>query len=324
MRRFILSIVFPVIFCAWGFSQTNKISFDIIGGLQDEFLEKRIEQNTSKLILLLNDSYIKNASQPEFDPKIITTEGIEKISDLWKDSHFRCATSQISENIVQKNEMFQIRNVPFIFGASDKFDIVLEYTFDGRIADFYIALETHQYKSVLDATSVIDRTRREIILNFLENLRTSYIRKDIDYIEKLYSDKALIITGKVLKAEEISTEHVQNSLTKTQIEYQVQTKSEYIARLKSVFSNISYLRLDFRDVEVLKHRKHPNFYGIKLRQTWETPRYKDDGLLFLLVQFKENEDPIIWVRTWQDAQLTSPDDEFGFHNFKISAANIAN
>ena len=322
MKRIFTYTLALIFFSLTSYTQVNKISFDIIGGIKDNLLEQKIEQNTSRLLLKINEAFSKGAELPLFDQKVITPEGVEKITDLWKDSHFYCMSERIAENAVQKNETFQVRNIPFFFGNTDKFDVVLEYSSDGRIDDFYIALEAHQYKSVLDATSVIDKTRREIILNFLENLRTSYVKKDINYIEKLYSDKALIITGKILKAEQISTDHVQNSLTKNQIEYQVHTKSEYIARLKSVFSNISYLRLDFQNMEVLKHRKHPNFYGIKLRQTWETSNYKDDGLLFLLVQFKENEDPIIWVRTWQDAQHTSADDEFGFHNFKISAANI--
>lgn len=303
------------------YSQVTRISLKIIGGIQDGMTKQSIEKNTSQLLIKINEAFINGYDLPKFDEKFITQGGIEKITDLWKDSRFYCSAASFSENVLQKDDLYQIRNVPFIFGNSDKFDIVLEYSFDGRIDDFYIALDAHQYKSVLDATSVIDKTRREIILNFLENLRTSYVKKDINYIEKLYSDKALIITGKVLKTEEISTDHVQNNFTKNQIEYQVSTKSEYIAKLNNVFNSISYLRLDFKNIEVVKHRKHPNFYGIMLQQIWDTQKYKDDGLLFLLVQFKENENPIIWVRTWQDAQKTSENDAFGLHNFKISAGD---
>jgi hypothetical protein len=302
-------------------SQVQRVSFIINGGIQDEFLKKKIETNTTKLLLKLNEAFAKGIEMPQFDEKVITSTGIEKILSLWKDSHFYCVAERISENVLQKDNYYQIRNLPFIFGNSDKFDIVIEYMPDGRIDDFYIGLEAHQYKTVLDNTSVIDQTRREIILNFLENLRTSYIKKDIDYIGKLYSDKALIITGKVLKVENIPTDHIQPTLTKNQIEYQVSTKAEYIARLQSVFRSISYLRLDFKDIKVEKHRKYPNFYGISLQQTWDTQKYKDDGLLFLLVQFKDNEDPIIWVRTWQDALNTPSSDVFGFHNFKISSGD---
>jgi DNA-binding protein YbaB len=304
------------------FSQTTKVSLQVIDGIQDKLLKTRIEQNSSALLTKLNEACLKNMDELQLDDKIVTPEGIEKIKDLWKEGHFQCAKKQISEIVVQKGDLYQIRNIPVIYGDSDRFDVVIEYCSDGKISDLYIALEAHQYKSVLDATSVIDRTRREIILGFLENLRTAYVKKDIDYIEKLYSEKALIITGKIIKSENISTDNYKHSLTKNQIEYQVQTKSEYINKLKNVFSNIKYLKLDFKDIAVVKHRKYPNFYGIQLNQIWDASNYKDNGLLFLLVQFKDNEDPIIWVRTWQDAEKTPANEIFDLHNFKISDSKI--
>lgn len=322
MNPKIYFIILSVSFHLACFSQTTQVSFQVIDGIQDKLLKTRIEQNSSALLTKLNEAYFNNINEPLLDDRFITPEGIEKIKDLWKDGHFHCTKRQISEIVVQKGDLYQIRNIPVIYGDSDRFDVVIEYCSDGKISDFYIALEAHQYKSVLDATSVIDRTRREIILGFLENLKTAYVKKDIDYIEKLYSDKALIITGKVLKPENVSSDSYQSSLTKPQIEYQVLTKSEYIYKLKNVFSYIKYLKLDFKDVAVVKHRKHPNWYGIRLRQIWDTSNYKDDGLLFLLVQFKENEDPIIWVRTWQDAEKTPIDEIFDLHNFKISDSTI--
>jgi len=320
MKYIILFLIFvaPIIECN---SQVAKVSFLVNDGVNDGLLKKSIESNTSKLLNKINEAFNKGEENPQFDEKIITSSGIEQIQSLWNDSRFYCTSDKIVENILQKENHYQARNLPFMFNNSDKFDVVLEYLPDGRINDFYIGLEAHQYKSVLDNTSVIDRTRREIILNFLENLRTAYVKKDIDYIQKLYSDKALIIIGKVLKPESISTDNIQPTLSKNQIEYQVMTKSEYINRLNKVFVNIKYLHLDFKNIEVVKHRKYPNFYGVLLEQSWETSSYRDDGLLFLLVQFKENEDPIIWVRTWQDAKNTPAGDVFGLHNFKISGSD---
>lgn len=323
MKKILLLFILCLPFISYP-SNLSKVIVQVIAGVQDVGLKQKIEYNTSQLLTKLNEAFDKGYENPYMDDRIITQNGIEKISELWKDSHFYCASDKIVENILQKDNVYQIRNIPLVFGQADKFDIVIEYLPDGRIEDFYIGLDAHQYKSVLDATSVIDQTRREIILNFLENFRTAYVKKDIDYIENLYSDKALIITGKVLKPQNISTDQFQQNFTKNQIEYQVSTKSEYINRLRNVFKGISYLRLDFRNIEVVKHRKHPNFYGVILQQTWDTPNYKDDGLLFLLVQFKDNEDPIIWVRTWQDAKNTPESDVFGLHNFKITTGEIVN
>lgn len=314
-------ILIAVLYAFSGFSQTNRISFQIIDGIQDDSLRQKLEQNSTKLFAKLNEAFSKSFELPLLDEKTITPEGIEKIMDLWRDGRFYCPADKIAEIISHKGDGFQIRNIPIIYGKEDKFDVVIEYSSDGRITDFYIALDAHQYKTVMDATSVIDRTRREIIANFLENLRTAYVKKDISYIEKLYSDKALIITGKVLKTGDVSTDQFQKSLTKDQIKYQILTKTEYMSKLLKVFKSISYLRLDFKDVSVERSKKHVNFYGIKLRQIWESSGYKDDGLLFLMVQFKDNEDPVIWVRTWQDTQKTPSEDVFDMHNFKISTGN---
>jgi hypothetical protein len=65
----------------------------------------------------------------------------------------------------------------------------------------HFGLEITQYKNVINSNSVIDKTRREIILNFIENFRTAYIRKDIDFIEKVFSEHALIITGRVVQQQ---------------------------------------------------------------------------------------------------------------------------
>jgi hypothetical protein len=314
-------ILIAVLYAFSGFSQANKISFQIIDGIQDDSLRQKLEQNSTKLFAKLNEAFSKSYELPLLDEKTITPEGLEKIMDLWRDGRFYCPADKIAEIISHKGDGFQIRNIPIIYGKEDKFDVVIEYSSDGRITDFYIALDAHQYKTVMDATSVIDRTRREIIANFLENLRTAYVKKDISYIEKLYSDKALIITGKVLKTGDVSTDQFQKSLTKDQIKYQILTKTEYMSKLRKVFNSISYLRLDFKDVSVERSKKHVNFYGIKLRQIWESSGYKDDGLLFLMVQFKDNEDPVIWVRTWQDTQKTPSEDVFDMHNFKISTGN---
>jgi hypothetical protein len=314
-------ILFTVLFATLGFSQSGRVSFQIIDGIQDDSLRQKLEQNSTKLLTKLNDAFTKKAEQPLLDEKSITSEGLEKIMDLWRDGRFYCPADKIAEIISKRGEGYQIRNIPIIYGNNDKFDVVIEYNAEGKITDFFIALDAHQYKTVLDATSVIDRTRREIIANFLENLRTAYVKKDISYIEKLYSDKALIITGKVLKPGNVSTDQFQKSLTKNQIEYQVLTKAEYMTKLRKVFSNISYLRLDFKNVSVERSRKFANFYGIKLQQIWESSGYKDDGLLFLMVQFKDNEDPVIWVRTWQDAKVTPTEEAFDLHNFKISTGN---
>ena len=115
---------------------------------------------------------------------------------------------------------------------------------------------------------------------------------------------------------------MKNSFTETEVEYQVLTKQQYIERLKDVFDNASYIRLNFDKIEVERHRKFPNYYGVLLNQKWISSNYEDNGILFLLIQFKESKDPVIWVRTWQNADSTVEEEVFGLCNFKINQDEI--
>jgi hypothetical protein len=60
----------------------------------------------------------------------------------------------------------------------------------------------------------------------------------------------------------------------------------------------------FSDPEVVRSKKNPNFFGVTLHQHWKADRYEDDGYVFLLWEFHENDEPpIIHVRTWQPDKM---------------------
>ena len=57
--------------------------------------------------------------------------------------------------------------------------------------------------------------------------------------------------------------------------------------------------MQFKEIRVRRHKKIPEVYGITLRQDWRTPHYHDEGYLFLLIDFRQIDQPLIRVRTWQ-------------------------
>jgi hypothetical protein len=323
MKKNLLPLLLLLIpfFC---FSQTKDVSVTITGGISNSSIKKKIEANTSTLFSAINTAYLFNKTDIKLSEKYATINAIEQINEFWDKNAFYCTTNSIKEQLLGRNNLYQMRNIPCVFGNDEQLDVVINYTSDGIINDFYVALELNQYKNVMDAKGVVDQTRREIILNFIENLRTSYIKKDIDFIETLYSDNALIITGKVIKKANGNSDYMRNNLSNKQVEYQVSTKKEYIERLKGIFSNTPYLKLDFNSIDVTRHKKYSNFYGVLLKQRWATPNYVDNGILFFLIQFRDEEDPIIWVRTWQDANETTESEVLGFHNFKIVTGEFYN
>ena len=89
-----------------------------------------------------------------------------------------------------------------------------------------------------------------------------------------------------------------------EIVYRTQNKQQYLSRLKQTFRNNKYIKVTFSDPEVVRSKKNPNFFGVTLHQHWKADRYEDDGYVFLLWEFHENDEPpIIHVRTWQPDKM---------------------
>ena len=129
--------------------------------------------------------------------------------------------------------------------------------------------------------------------------RSAYNRKDIPLIASMYSDDVLIITGKVIRP----TGDKMSGMDQETVKYVKQNKEQYMTRLQSVFNNNKYVNIGFDDISVLHHPGAENIYGVTLRQAWRTSNYSDDGWLFLAIEFNDNSDMLIHVRTWQPYML---------------------
>ena len=141
-----------------------------------------------------------------------------------------------------------------------------------------------------------DAERRRTILNYMEHLRTSYTTKDIDFLEQLFSENALIIVGTVVRTNP-RTEN--GYLSPSQVIYNVKSKRQYLERLKQVFQANKKIGLTFSDFHIMRHPTQPGIYGVSLRQGYSSDLYSDDGYLFLLWDFRDENAPQIHVRTWQ-------------------------
>lgn len=142
-----------------------------------------------------------------------------------------------------------------------------------------------------------DARRRHTILNYCEHLRTAYTTKDIDFLRQVFSDKALIIVGNVVKAAASDGK----CIAEPRVTYAIHTKQEYMARLAKVFSLNSKIDVKFSGFRILRHPTMDGIYGVTLRQRYRSDRYSDDGYLFLLWDFRDKSMPVIHVRTWQPA-----------------------
>lgn len=150
-----------------------------------------------------------------------------------------------------------------------------------------------------------DAKRRHTILNYCEHLRTAYTTKDIDFLRQVFSDKALIIVGNVVRPTSADGRCVADA----RVSYAIRSKQEYIARLAKVFSTNSKVDVRFSDFRILRHPTMDGIYGVTLRQQYSSDRYSDDGYLFLLWDFRDRSMPVIHVRTWQPASSVADGSE---------------
>lgn len=199
------------------------------------------------------------------------------------------------------------RSVPMVFsfkGNRRQFveDIVFTFDSEGKICDLAFSMDRETVQGIVSQTAWTEEARI-ILISFLENYKTAYALKRLDYISSVFDDDALIITGRVLRNVKGPNEYSNNRyVTLTR-----QNKANYIKNLGRVFASQEYINLQFSDCEVMKLGKGEQLFGIKIRQEYFSTTYSDSGYLFILVDLRDYRRPVIHVRTWQDA----PDKDFG-------------
>jgi len=268
---------------------------------------------------------------------ILTTKGLpmddfslKSLLRLWAVTPFYCDDEEVVERVwVFKDGSMMVSHIPLIitpegeeFGLGTYQEAVVEFDARGNLTDFRFALDAHMSESMNRCGDVASKEKQMIILQYVERFRTAYNQKDIETIENLFSEDALIITGKVVSATSRPGEMKLRAPKK--VEYSKQTKQQYIINLKKAFRRNKWIDVKFSQIGengenggcagITQSKKDPTKFGVRLRQEWKSSTYSDEGYLFLLWEFPEDgRDPIIHVRTWQpeyvDGQRQEPDDD---------------
>ena len=291
--------------CMLGGNVLAQYSTDFfLTDMQDEVVKERVQQSLTKLLTEVNMAQFERR-QPELVGCGLDGGAVSDVMALWKTSPFRCAETEVIEKCLQTPSGYQVRNIPLVmepldpeaYGDDTYQEAVVNFSRSGEITGVYFAIGMHLYSKVIRSNiTVTDLRRRQVILDFVENFRTAYNRKDLVFLDQVFSDNALIITGKVVK----SVKGGDNPFRLNHdIEYKRQTKQEYMANLRNVFNSNKMIRVIFDDIKVVKHPAKEHYYGVTLKQGFTSDRYHDVGYVFLLMDFKDETNPMIHVRTWQ-------------------------
>lgn len=304
--------------------KANNVTFTVSDGIDNGAVKSKIERTISRMLSEINAAQEAGRSLNFSAMGNIGTRVQQSMAMLWENSPFMCTDEEIIEHCLTTGSGYQIRNIPLMmkptgereFGEDEYQEAVISFDKQGNIESFYLSISMNLYMNVIKSNlELTDLRRRQLILDYVEQFRTAYNQKDINFLNQVFSEDALIITGKV-----ITTKHAEG-FTSQKIQYNKQSKEQYIRNLRGVLQRNSYIKVTFDEIEVMRHPVNPNFYGVTLLQGWTSGRYHDDGYLFLLWDFTNEDAPQIHVRTWQPDKIGGkplPKDEvFSLSDFDI-------
>lgn len=326
-KSFVILLCMLLSLCA------NAVTVTISEGTSDPLLKKRIEHNASVLLTEINRAQIRN-SELDFTYVLqsLPKEVKESMGAGWEVSPFRCTKESLSVRLLNSSNGYQIRGIPILMtpntGSFDEpkdQEAFIDFDREGRIKGFNIAIIQNQFEKIVSDFgnySAADMAQRQIILDFLELYRQAWMMRDIDFIDMIYSDDAVIITGTVVHPGEKDGIKLPDV-----IKYNVKDKKAYMESLKRSFTKYDkVIKVIFDDIEIIQHPILKNYYGVTLKQDYfangQRQKYQDVGYVFLLWQFPEEGDPVIHVRTWQPERINNKplpeESKFSLNTFEES------
>ena len=281
--------------CAWA---STPVSVVLADGMDDPAIKQKMERTMSVLLTEANAAY-DNHGNLNYGSLGVSEDVQTDLSSLWENSPFICVDDMVVEHCLTTGTGYQVRNIPLELVEADEDDryheAVVNFDKKGNMTSFHLSISMNLYMNVVKSNmELTDLRRRQLILDWVEQFRTAYNQKDKNFLETIFSDDALIITGKYV--ERGSKDGVK---LPPKVEIYKKTKRQYLDKLFEIFDNSKRIHVTFDDIDVLMHPVSADYYGVTLHQGYTSDSYHDEGFLFLLWDFENESRPQIHVRAWQ-------------------------
>lgn len=315
MRKVLVSC-FLALLCCVKSSAVNVIIDDIKAKDVSPQVLNRLQTNLGRVLTEVNNAYRQHR-----DPSMVGLPMNEyakrMLVTMWASARYYCDDEQLYiDEFYPLRDGYLLRKIPVILipnddAFEDKYqEIVVEFDKQGTIVDFRLSLPAWQSESMKDC-GVASVERAYIMEKFVEQFRTAYCTKDLDFLNKIFSDDALIVTGRV-----IATRPSDLNKSNLKVVYNRQNKQQYLRNLSKTFIRNKYIDVKFEKYDMsseggcpwlTQSKRNPNHYGVRLRQEWHSSTYSDEGIVFLLWDFTNEDEPTIHVRTWQPEYIGTTD-----------------
>ena len=296
--------------------------------------QKKLDTSTSgvKSEVAVKLEEVKN-THIEVKDKVDSTRPFVKILDEIASAISNLSTQNIShhftdeawnqyEHIVANGKPIIARTPEYKFIAHDSLTIChslpLKLTFSGnrsfvedvifRINNNTLKVESVAYKLSAKTEQAImamawDDKARLTLISFLEDYRSAYCLRDINYIEKVFAEDAYIVVGRVWKPSDKKFSDKVSALGGTLTEYTAKTKAQYVSDLNKSFKSKEFINLRFEECNVAKgYYAKEGIYAVQVKQLYYSNNYADNGILTLAIDMRKEANPLVRVRIWQEAR----------------------
>ena len=299
----------------------QKVNFEFSDGIDDGPLKTKMEQQVASLLTAINAANT-SGGDVNFTGIDVTDDASASLTMTWEQVHFAIEDDDIVDHCIGlpgKSGGYRVQNIGVLmnpkpesgYDGEKRREIYIDLDKSGRIVDFNFTIGMNMYTEILKKGEELgDLDRRLQIIDWCEHFAKAYCDKNMKFMQTIFSDDAIITTGKTTM-QRVRTDLGMKDQAK--VKYVQQTKAQYLSNLSKVFNSNSYVNVKFDDYKVIRHGAKPNYYGVTLRQKWHTARYSDEGTVFLIWDFTNEDAPRILVRTWQP----STEKAFKMGDFKL-------
>lgn len=224
----------------------------------------------------------------------------ERFAALWNDTRFVCDKSTNISKCLHDFQGYQVRQIPITMkplqdSSCDQAlnrELTVSLNKNGAITGVRLAWEINDDVNKILATTgaggVMETRIRREILKWIEDLRSYYSERNLDAIEKYFSDDGLILKGSEIIKVQVQIDTICYIPTQ-KVRYRISNKSNYLRNLRTLFASAKKLNVEFDNISIMKHGAKPNIFGLSLHQKLSSEKYNDEIGLFLLLDFNDPE-----------------------------------
>ena len=188
IRPFVTVLLFMMTTVAMADGATFKIN----EGVVDAATKAKMEKNVTQMMTVFKTAADEQEKKIKLPKENFTPEAIKDIEQMWKASAMSCPPVNIMSRCLKTSSGYQVRGIPIDMVEADQAEsrqeLTVDFTTDGRISGVSISIDLQRYEEIMgQKESDLDYARRQIIVDFVENFRTAYNRKDIDLLNSVFS-----------------------------------------------------------------------------------------------------------------------------------------